>query len=87
MISKTILWCWPNNTFVKVMDFVTTFESQKMTFGPHQSTTYENSHKMPTSEVVLWCQPNNIFMKIINFVNIFKPQKMSFVWPTPEHHL
>ena len=58
-VAKVVLWCWPNDTFVKIIDLGTIFEIQKISFGMHQSTTYENSHKMTTSEVMLWCQPND----------------------------
>ena len=63
-----VLWCWPNHTFVKIIDSVIIFESQKMSFGPHQSTTYENSHKMSTLEVMLWCKPNDNLVKVMDFV-------------------
>ena len=68
--SEVMLWCQPNNTFVKITDFVIIFESQKMSFGLDQSTTYENSHKMTTSEVMLWCKPNDNLVKIMNFVKV-----------------
>ena len=48
----------------------------KKSCGPHQSTTYGNSHKMTTSEVMLWCQPNNNFVKINDFVKIIKGGKI-----------
>ncbi len=54
------------------------FESQKMSFGLHQSTTYENSHKMTTSEVMLWCRPNDNSGKIIDFVKVIECEKNSF---------
>ena len=60
------------------MNFVTIFESQKMSFGQHQSTTYENSHKMTTSEVMLWCQPNDNLVKIFNSVKVKECAKSSF---------
>ena len=63
---------------MKITDFVTIFENQKMSFGPHQGTTYENSHKMTTSEVMLWCQPNNNLVKNINFVKVIECGKNSF---------
>ena len=71
-----IIWCRPNNTFVKIKDFVIMFESQKMSFGPHQSTTYENGHKMTTSEEMLWCKPNDNLVKIINFVKVMECDKI-----------
>ena len=72
-----VLWCQPNNTFVKILDFVIIFESQKMSFGVHESNTYENSHKMTTSEVMLWCQPNDNLVKIINCVKVIECEKSS----------
>ena len=75
-MAQVVLWFQPNNTFVKIMDFVIIFESQKMSFGLHQSTTYENSHKMTTSEVMLWCQPNDNLVKIINFVKVIECEKI-----------
>ncbi len=77
-VTNLVLWCQPNDTFLKIIDFGTIFETQKMSFGVHQSTTYENSHKMMTSQGMLWFQPNNTFVKIKDFVTIFESQKMSF---------
>ena len=68
----------------------------KLSFGQHQSTTYENSYKMTTSEVMLWCQPNDNLVKITNYVKIVECEKI--IWPRPgarngsqqqktEHHL
>ena len=50
------------------MDLVNIFESQKMSFNLHRSTTYENSYKMTTSEVMLWCGANDNLVKIMNFI-------------------
>ena len=61
---------------MKIKDFVTIFESQKMTFGLRQSTTYEHNHKMTASEVMLWCEPNYTLVKIIDFVEILKCEKI-----------
>ena len=78
-VEQVVLWFWPNDTFVKIIDFVTIFETQKMSFGLHQSTTYENSHTMTTSEVMLWCQPNDNLVKIINLVKVIDVEKAHLV--------
>ena len=75
---QVVLWCWPKDTFVKSIDFVNISESQKMSLGLHQSTTYENSHKLTASEVMLWCQPNDNLVKIIDFVKVIECAKSSF---------
>ena len=74
-MAKRVFGCQPNDTFVKIMDFVTIFQSQKMSFGLHQSTTYENSQKITTSEMTLWCQPNDNLVKIIDFVKVIECEK------------
>ena len=76
--QKEVLWCQPNDIFMKIIDFVTIFETQKMSFGWHQSTSYENSQKMATSEVVLWCQPNNNLVKIMDVLKVIECGKSSF---------
>ncbi len=70
-----VLWCQPNNTFVKIIDFVIIFENQKMSFGPHQSTTCENSYKMTTLEMMLCFWPNDKLVKIIDFVKVIECEK------------
>ena len=47
----------------------------KYSFTLHQSTTYENSYKMMTSEVMLWWWPNDNLLKIINFVKVIECEK------------
>ena len=65
-----MLWCQPNNIFMKISNFVNIFKPQKISFVLHQSATYENSHRMTTSEVMLWCQPNDKLVKIANYVKL-----------------
>ena len=65
--KKTVLWCQRNDTFVKIIDFVTIFGTQRMSLGQHQSITYETSHKMTPSEVMLWCRPNDKFVENVVF--------------------
>ena len=77
-VAKVVLWCRPNDTFLKIIDFVIIFETQKMLFGIHQSNTYENSYKMTASEVMLWCRPNDNLVKIINFVKVIESGESAF---------
>ena len=62
-VAKVVLWCQPNDTFVKIIDVAIIFETQISVIGLHQSTVYENSNKMKASEVMFWCKPNDKFMK------------------------
>ena len=79
--SEVMLWCGPNDNLVKIIDFVKVIECEKRSSGLHQSTTYENSHKMTTSEVMLWCQPSDNLLKIINFAEVIACEKN--IWPRP----
>ena len=64
-----VLWCQPNNTFMKIIDFVIIFESQKMSFGVHQSTTYGNSPVRGEAAVRgVFAKPNQMSKKGLSVV-------------------